>query len=110
MSMIEGAELYSYPEIPNPQAVLKEILLNVKKAYQKARIIHADLSPYNMILKPNMHILIIDWPQYVSVDHPNAHKLLKRDLENVLKFFRHSKNLEKALNQVKTAEKGEEGP
>jgi RIO kinase 2 len=34
-----------------------------------------------------MHVLIIDWPQYVSVDHLNAVELLQRDLQNVLTFF-----------------------
>ncbi len=87
MGMIEGAELFHYPELPEPQAVLKEILVNIRKAYQEAGIIHADLSPYNIILQPNQHILIIDWPQYVTTKHPNAQELLKRDIKNVVRFF-----------------------
>lgn len=103
MSMIEGAELYRHPEIPNPRVVLDEILENVRLSYQKAQIVHADLSPYNIILKPDMHILIIDWPQYVRTDHPNAENLLRRDLDRVLKFFKHSKTptLRAALTYVK---------
>jgi len=88
MGMIEGAELAEYKEIPKPKKVLKEILRNVRKAYLKARVIHADLSEYNVILKPDMHILIIDWPQYVTKEHPNAQQLLTRDVKNVLRFFR----------------------
>jgi RIO kinase 2 len=34
-----------------------------------------------------MHILIIDWPQYVVADHPNAQQLLMRDVKNVLTYF-----------------------
>ncbi len=103
MSMIEGAELYRYPEIPDPQAILEEILANIRLAHQKAKIIHADLSPYNIILKPDMHILIIDWPQYVRTDHPNAENLLRRDLDNVLSFFKHPQKptLKTALTYVK---------
>jgi len=88
MGMIEGAELAEYKEIPEPKKVLKEILRNVRKAYLKARVIHADLSEYNVILKPDMHILIIDWPQYVTKEHPNAQQLLTRDVKNILRFFR----------------------
>jgi len=88
MGMIEGAELAEYKEIPEPKKVLKEILRNIRKAYLKAGVIHADLSEYNVILKPNMHILIIDWPQYVTKKHPNAQQLLTRDVKNVLSFFR----------------------
>jgi len=87
MGMIEGAELAKWREIPKPEKVLKEVMRNVKKAYLKAGVIHADLSEYNIILKPDMHVLIIDWPQYVMVDHPNAQQLLLRDVRNVLNFF-----------------------
>ena len=54
----------------------------------KASVVHADLSEYNVILKPDMHILIIDWPQYVTKEHPNAQQLLTRDVKNILQFFR----------------------
>jgi len=107
MGMIEGAELFHCPELPKPQAVLKEILVNIRKAYQEAGIIHADLSPYNIILQPNQHILIIDWPQYVTIKHPNAQQLLERDVQNVLKYFRKQKlkmRLKEALAYVKEGE------
>ena len=87
MGIIDGAELTKWREIPKPEEVLKEVLHNVKKTYLKAGVIHADLSEYNIILKPDMHILIIDWPQYVLADHPNAEQLLLRDIRNVLSFF-----------------------
>jgi len=94
MGAIEGAELAEWKEIPKPEKVLREILRNIRKAYLKAGVIHADLSEYNIILKPNMHILIIDWPQYVTRDHSNAQQLLKRDVENVLRFFKRKRLLE----------------
>jgi len=102
ISMIEGAELYHYPELPNPQAVLNEILANTRKAYRDAHIIHADLSPYNIILQPNHHILIIDWPQYVTIKHPNAQQLLKRDLQNVLRYFQRKHKLKTKLKKALT--------
>ncbi|MBK5133791.1 serine/threonine protein kinase, partial [Candidatus Bathyarchaeota archaeon] len=94
MSMIEGAELYHYPELSDAQAVYDEILVNVRKAYQDVHMIHGDLSPYNIILQPNQHILIIDWPQNVSTKHPNAKELIERDLRNVLSFFQRKHRLE----------------
>lgn len=99
MSIIEGAELY-YLEIPNPKKVLDEILLNVKKVYKDAGIVHADLSPYNIIVQLDEHALIIDWPQYVTVKHPNAEQLLQRDVQNVLRFFRQKLRLETNLKDV----------
>jgi RIO kinase 2 len=100
MGMIEGAELFHYPELPKPQAVLNEILVNIRKAYQEAGIIHADLSPYNIILQPNQHILIIDWPQYVTTKHPNAQELLKRDVRNVLTYFQRKQKLKIRLKEA----------
>ncbi len=87
MGMIEGVELYHCPEIQKPQEVLDEILFNVKKAYVKAKVIHADLSEFNVILQPDQCPLIIDWPQFVKKDHPNAERLLARDVRNITRFF-----------------------
>ena len=94
MGMIEGAQLSKYKDIGNPEKVLKEILRNLRKAYLKAHLIHADISEYNIILKPNGHILIIDWPQAVKTDHANAEELLDRDIKNVLTFFSRKFNLD----------------
>jgi len=100
MGMIEGAELSDWKEISKPEKVLKEILRNVRKAYLKAGVIHADLSEYNVILKPNMHILIIDWPQYVTMTHPNAKQLLTRDIKNILQYFKRKYMLKVKLKEA----------
>ena len=100
MGMIEGGELSKYKDIDRPQKILKEVLRNVRNAYLKAHVIHADLSEYNIILKPDGHILIIDWPQYVMTDHANAKELLKRDLKNVLAFFSRRFNVKLTVNEA----------
>jgi RIO kinase 2 len=87
MGMIEGAELAKWTRISKPEKILREILRNVRRAYLKAGVVHADLSEYNVILRPDMHILIIDWPQYVKKEHPNAERLLERDVTNILRYF-----------------------
>ncbi|MBS7615643.1 phosphotransferase [Candidatus Bathyarchaeota archaeon] len=107
MGAIEGAELAEWQEIPKPEKVLREILRNVRKAYLKAGIIHADLSEYNIILKPDAHILIIDWPQYVTRGHPNVNQLLKRDIENVVGFFKRKHLLQADVDEVLAYVKGE---
>lgn len=100
MSMIEGAELAEYKELPNPQKTLQEILKNIRKAYVDTGVIHADLSEYNIIIKPNWHIQIIDWPQYVTLKHPNAEQLLKRDIKNVIRFFQRKYKLKTKLKDA----------
>lgn len=107
MEFIEGVDLYNCHELPDPRGTLEEILKNVKKAYSIG-VVHGDLSEYNVIVKPGFSICIIDWPQYVSVTHPMADFYLRRDLENLLRFFRKrfgvSYSLERALSYVKSLE------
>jgi len=105
MGIIEGVELAELSKLPQPRKIFKEILSNVKKAYVEAGIIHADLSEFNILLKPDMHILIIDWPQWVTRKHPNAEQLLERDVQNIVRFFQRKHKLKialrEALNHVK---------
>ena len=109
MEMIDGAELYHFPELPDAQAVFSEILVNVRRTYQDVHMIHGDLSPYNIMLQPNQHICIIDWPQNVSTKHPNTKGLLERDIQNVLTFFTRkyglNNRLEDAITYVTTNSK-----
>jgi RIO kinase 2 len=100
MGMIDGAELAEYRKIPRPEKILGEILRNIKRAFLKAGIIHADLSEYNVILKPNRHILIIDWPQYVTKEHPNVEELLTRDLQNILHYFKRRHKVDANLKET----------
>jgi len=100
MGMIEGAELAEYKEIPKSEKILGEILRNTRGAYLKAGIIHADLSEYNVILKPDRHILIIDWPQYVTKEHPNAEELLTRDVQNILQYFKRKHKVDANLKET----------
>jgi RIO kinase 2 len=100
MGMIYGAEVYHYPDLSDAQAVYDEILANVRRAYRDACLIHGDLSPFNIILQPNRQILIIDWPQNVSIKHPNAKKFLERDLRNVVNFFERKYGLKERLKDA----------
>jgi RIO kinase 2 len=107
MGFIEGIELAECIEISNPATILDEILSNIRKAYVKAGIIHADLSEFNVILKPDEHILIIDWPQFVTKDHPNATMLLERDVRNIIRYFCRKFGVEKEVDASLRYVKGE---
>jgi len=87
MGKIEGVELGRYKILPKPKNTLFRILDNVRKAYKEARIIHADLSKYNILLESKGSIQIIDWSQHITINHPNAETLLKRDVRNIIGHF-----------------------
>jgi len=95
MERVDGPRLIHCANLRDPKMILETILKNVKLAH-KAGIISADLSEYN-VLYDGSSIWIIDWPQSVSLKHPNASMLLKRDVENLLKFFRRKYGLEYSL-------------
>ena len=73
----------------------------------KAKVIHGDLSEYNVILKPDGHILIIDWPQYVKTDQVNASELLERDLLNIVTFFKRRFKIKIQVQEVRDYVTGE---
>jgi RIO kinase 2 len=100
MGVIEGAELAMWKEVDDSVVVLREILGNVKRAFLEAGVVHGDLSEYNILLKADMHVLIIDWPQYVTADHPNVEDLLTRDIKNVLDFFERKYKLKGDLKKA----------
>ncbi len=63
-----------------------EILSFIKSLYQKAKLVHGDLSEFN-ILYHNQKPVIIDMSQAVSIQHPKAEIYLVRDIKNVYNYF-----------------------
>ncbi|MEM1531592.1 MAG: RIO1 family regulatory kinase/ATPase, partial [Nitrososphaerota archaeon] len=63
------------------------ILENMKKLYQKADLIHADMSQYNVFVTDTLSIYFIDLSQAVHTSHPLAEVFLERDVKNITKFF-----------------------
>ena len=55
--------------------------------FRDARLVHGDLSEYNVLMFDGEPILI-DCGQAVTSDHFNAKEFLRRDIENVNRFFR----------------------
>lgn len=64
----------------------EEIVEIMVKMYNEARLVHADLSEYN-ILWFKHKCWIIDMAQSVEPCHPSAFELLLRDCANISNFF-----------------------
>jgi len=86
MSYINGVPLYTVGELDNPAGVFKDIVNNLGLALSIG-LVHGDLSEYNVMLTPEQLTYIIDWVQWVDVNHPNANILLKRDVKNIVQYF-----------------------
>lgn len=72
--------------LDDPDEIFWEILKNVERSYVVAKLVHADLSEFN-ILYHRDDIRIIDWGSAVKREHPLAREFLARDLNNIFKFF-----------------------
>jgi len=66
----------------------KKIIAMVKKLYKRAKLVHADLSEFNIF--KGRELVIFDMGSSVDVRHPLSRQFLTRDLTNVNRFF--SKN------------------
>jgi RIO kinase 1 len=64
-----------------------ELLGYMRVMYQVCRLVHADLSEYN-ILYHKKRLYIIDVSQSVEHDHPRSLEFLRMDIKNVSDFFR----------------------
>src|SRR5512137_488668 len=84
----DGVSAPSLKEQPpvNPERVYKTIVTYVKRLYQKAKIVHGDLSEYNIMMWKGKAV-VFDVSQSVSIQHPLADFMLRRDLTNVNRFF-----------------------
>jgi len=88
MSQMIGDLLLQILELQKPEMVLDQVLLQVQLAYHQAELVHGDLSEYNIFVEESEQIIIFDWPQWQPITHPNALWLLKRDITNILTFFK----------------------
>ncbi len=84
----KGNSAPSLKESPpkNPERIYKQLVNSVKRLYQKAKLVHGDLSEYNILMWKGNPV-IIDMSQSVSIEHPMADFMLTRDLNNLNRFF-----------------------
>ena len=74
-------------EAADPAAVAEGAPHHAKLAYQKAKLVHCDLSEYNVLML-GQEPVVIDVGQGVLRSHPNAPEWLERDVRNVARYFK----------------------
>lgn len=86
-----------------PEKDFQFMLEQVKKIYQ-AGFVHGDISEYNILVTDD-GLKLLDCAQAVLLAHPRADDFLRRDVENLVRFFKKQGakglDLEKALAYVK---------
>lgn len=74
-------------EMPLLEKIYLDLVVLMRKMYRSCRLVHADLSEYNLIVHREK-LYIIDVSQSVEHDHPYSLQFLRSDCLNVTKFFR----------------------
>lgn len=91
-------------DLPDPESVLDLILKDVRLLY-KNKLVHADLSEYNILIKDGKPY-IIDMGQAVDAQHPKAGEFLVRDVKNMLNYFERRYGVKRVLESEMKIVKG----
>jgi len=83
----EPAQQLNKDKPSNPKKFYETLIKDIEKLYNEARIVHADISEFN-ILNDDEKPVIIDLSHAVDLKYPNVKRLLERDIRIIVKFFR----------------------
>lgn len=89
MEFVGDSEGSSAPSLVESEATsddYRQVMEQMAILYQKARLVHADLSEYN-IFKTDRGIMFFDFGSAVDIQHPHSKQFLVRDVMNINRFF-----------------------
>ena len=72
--------------VDDPAALYEDLVEQIGRMAREARLVHGDLSPYNVLLHEG-RVVLIDVAQAVPAEHPEALRLMERDVANFSKFL-----------------------
>lgn len=76
-----------FPSLAALDQCYLDLCCTVRKMFIRSRLIHGDLSEFNLLLYRG-RVVVIDVSQSVEQHHPLAMDFLRRDLVNITRFFR----------------------
>jgi RIO kinase 1 len=90
MEFVGDSEGNPLPALINTQEITlndyQHVIEQMTMLYQKAKLVHADLSEYN-IFKTDLGIMLFDFGSAIDIQHPNSKQFLFRDVTNINRFF-----------------------
>lgn len=92
MDLVDGVLLRKLRDVPDPER-LYALLMDFIARLADHGLIHCDFNEFNILVQdydadsPESEAVIIDFPQCVSIDHPNAQEYFERDVDSIRHYF-----------------------
>jgi len=86
MSIVRGKPLRQIHKPENTSEVYRECMQNICKLARHG-LVHCDYNEFNLMLNHKNKLVIIDFPQMISINHTNAEDFFWRDVKCLHKFF-----------------------
>ncbi|KAH9253998.1 hypothetical protein BASA81_008122 [Batrachochytrium salamandrivorans] len=88
MGMMTGYQMHTIGTMDDPMGCLL-VLLEMVVKMGKLGLIHGDFNEFNISVSKTKctDIIMYDFPQMVSMNHPNAKYYFNRDVEGLFRFF-----------------------
>lgn len=104
MELIDAFPLRQISEVPDPAGLYAELISMILRLAEYG-LIHGDFNEFNILIKEErregcdkaeggdssvpitLRPILIDFPQMVSIDHPNAEMYFDRDVNCIKRYF-----------------------
>jgi len=87
MELMNAYPLCQVHDVDDPSELYSD-LMNLIMKFASFGLIHGDFNEFNLMVDDNDKVTVIDFPQMMSVDHPNAKFYFDRDVECVRTFMK----------------------
>src|SRR5271169_5186828 len=74
-------------EIGDPGSLYSTLMQLILRLASQG-LIHGDYNEFNILVYEDGRPILIDFPQMISIDHPNAREYFERDVECIRTFFK----------------------
>jgi len=96
MELVDGYTLQNVSSVADPPA-LYDSLMNLLLRFANHGVIHGDFNEFNIMVTDEGEPRVIDFPQMVSTNHPEAEYYFNRDVSCIRDFFKRRFDYESEL-------------
>ncbi|XP_066273198.1 uncharacterized protein [Branchiostoma lanceolatum] len=86
MELINAYPMCQVRDVADPPALYNECMELIVR-FANHGLIHGDFNEFNLMLDDKDGVTVIDFPQMVSISHPNAEWYFNRDVQCIRDFF-----------------------